>query len=143
MKVDKFVAILIWLSGVTTTFMFFWQLGMKIYSIPVSLVLQAALTRLQSPIWSAKIKSPVISIMGVVSLTIDVMFNAAGLYDFVLAFNETNLGTMLASQGVPTVNGVGFLAISLFVGAFQAGSPEILWNLSSSGSSGSSSSRKS
>ncbi len=131
MAANRVVAGLIWISGLGTTSMFFWQLGMRWFSIPVAIITQAALTRLQSPIWSAKLKNLMISLVAIFSLIMDVMFNSAGVYEFVLRFNETNLGGMLVEQGIPVVSGLGFLVISMIIGIFQAGAPEILWNMDS------------
>lgn len=131
---SKIAAILAWLGGVFTTWLFFraampelpWLIGL----VAAALV-QWTLTLAEKPLWRYLLKRSGgrLAAVAIVMTLIDALLNAAGIYPFTSRLAQTDLGRMLAEVfGVQAAMAAqpSFL-IAFLIGLLVASLPEALW----------------
>lgn len=133
---SKIAAILAWLGGVFTTWLFIatsaaslpWYIG-----VLAAALIQWILTIAEKPLWKVMLrrKGGKFVILGVLVTCVDGIFNAAGIYPYIGQFAYTNVGTMLSevlnvSQAMtPRSSFILAFAIGLVIAAL----PEYLWEI--------------
>ena len=133
---SKIAAIIAWLCGVFTTYLFIATSAMDVpwhVSMIAAFVIQWVLTIAEKPLWKVMLrrKGGKFVILGVVVTCIDGVFNAAGIFPYVGRLAQTNVGTMLAqvlnvSQAMEPRSAF-FLAFA--IGLVIAALPEYLWEI--------------
>lgn len=131
---SKIAAVVAWLGGVFTTYLFV-HVAMPelpvIIAIIVAAVGQWTLTLAERPLWRALLKRSGGRMAGVaiVVTIIDALLNAAGVYPFTSRLAQTDMGRMLAEVfGVQAAMGTraAFL-VAFLIGLLVASLPEALW----------------
>lgn len=131
---NKLAAILAWLGGVFTTWLFFRSAMPElpyIVGIVAAGVIQWTLTLAEKPLWRYLLKRSGGRLAGVavVMTLIDALLNAAGVYPFTSRLAQTDLGRMLAEVfGVQAAMSAqpSFL-VAFLIGLLVASLPEALW----------------
>jgi len=131
---SRFAAILAWLGGVFTTWLFFhaampelpWIIG-----VAAAALIQWTLTLAEKPLWKYLLKRSGGRLAGVavVMTLIDALLNAAGIYPFTSRLAQTDLGRMLAEVfGVQAaISAQPSFLVAFLIGLLVASLPEALW----------------
>lgn len=133
---SKIAAIIAWLCGVFTTYLFIATSAMDVpwhVSLIAAFVIQWVLTIAEKPLWKVMLrrKGGKFVILGVVVTCIDGVLNAAGIYPYVGRLAQTNVGTMLSEVlGVSQTMGTRSAFLLAFaIGLVIAALPEYLWEI--------------
>lgn len=131
---SKYAAIIAWLGGVFTTYLFF-HVAMPemplLVAIAAAAIIQWTLTLAERPLWRSLLKRSGGKFAGVaiVVTVVDALLNAAGVYPFTNRLAQTDLGRMLSDVfGVQAQMGTraAFL-VAFLIGLLVASLPEALW----------------
>lgn len=138
MDIAKWSGAVFWLFGLTLTTAFIHGLAFDILvnqwyrwpvEIVVSLALQVALTKLESPIW----RGYVIHLPGLLGLGIDVYINLAGAFAIADGIATSESTRVLAGWYGWNMNeikaGNGFMLTTVCIAVLIAALPELLWTL--------------
>jgi len=128
MSTNKFIGLSIWIAGAWMTTNTLSQLGIsQPLNIIIGILLQLALTRAESPIWSGN----GVPKMGIGALIIDVAVNSGGVWPYVKNIGNTDLWNMIkdVAEDPSMIAGVGVqLFVAIFIGTLAAAAAEYFWN---------------
>lgn len=134
LTLNKIAAVVAWFVGCFTTWLFVnkamegraWFLAAVL-----AFVAQALLTLAERPlfqlIWGRR--GGRFTTLSILSVGVDMLLNAAGVYPFIGQMAKTDLGAMLVEvfHVQPTVDPISAFVIAVVLGAIVAGLPEGLW----------------
>jgi len=134
LSASKIAAIVAWLAGVFTTWLFFHR-AMPELPVIVGVVAAAGvqwmLTLAEKPLWRYVLKRSGGRLAGiaVVMTLLDALLNAAGVYPFTSRLAQTDLGQMLAEVfGVQAaISAQPSFLVAFLIGLLLASLPEALW----------------
>jgi len=133
LNASRIAAIGAWLIGVFTTWLFANKaMGGNAWFLALMLALaaQSLLTLAERPlfrlIWG---RGGRFTLLAVLSVVIDALLNAAGIYPYIGRMADTDLGAMLVEvfNVKPAVDPISAFVIALVLGIVLAGMPEGLW----------------
>jgi hypothetical protein len=131
---NKIAAVLAWLGGVYTTYLFFTRAMPELpmpFALAVAGLIQWLFTLAERPLWRYLLKRSGGKFAGVaVVVTIgDGLLNAAGVYPFMGRLAQTDLGLMLSEVLTvePTMGNRAAFLVALLIGLLVASLPEALW----------------
>ncbi len=131
-NLNKLAAIVAWLIGCFTTALFIGKAigGAWLLAAALAFVAQGLLTLAERPlfrlIWG---RGGRFTLLAMLSIGIDALLNAAGVYPFVSKLAATDLGAMLVEvfKVQPAVDPISAFVIAVVIGIVLAGAPEGLW----------------
>lgn len=121
----KLAALGVWSLSTWTTFQFVSTLsGNAAWSFWLAVLLQAAMTGLESPIWRGR-GGPVSYIV----LAVDTFINVGGVAPLAANVDQTaSFATVAASLGIAALPPGGEILLAAGLGVLLAAGPEALWN---------------
>lgn len=122
---NKLIALILWALSCYATYQFFMSIsGVGLAAFFISIIIQAALTFGESPLWRGDING-----VGVVALAFDAFTNIGGTFYYI-----GNLGKTASWQAITAtfgtsndVSGYTQLSLAIVVGVVLAAAPEALW----------------
>lgn len=126
---NRFVAVIIWLIGVATTYLGFTTMASGLpwqVALPFAFGSQALLTYMERGLWRGRH----VSVVTIAALLFDVLLNAGGVYPLALRLGATPTAAMFADafHWERAISPIGAMIIAIIGGFLIAAAPEEFWS---------------